>query len=561
MNNFSRGFTEREVWRGQRVVVKKSRHEQDQDKALRREAATLKDLADIHIIQFYAVEENPFRLIIEDAEGGSLKFAIPKLLWEHKRRIAGEIAHGLNYIHSQGIIHCDIKSRNVLLTKKLEVKICDFGSAMKATDKENNVQCDPTSAWAAPEVLKDRTAYSPKSDVYSLGIVMLEMAICTTPESTMPGCREEVLELKLENVPKDYLAVMQNCWDEDPMRRPETQELAFMKYARGLEEENERFLWAVWNRDMSREAVTITVPHSVSTDVKVDFDIQKKTVNYTLEHLDDPVALKTTSTVESLLESANNGSDRSKAALALSYYESGRHSEAFHFAQQVPHIPVASYILGEMYNHGHGVDRNEGEARRLHESAANGGISMSQVIMGDGCAKAGHKSKAVTWYRRAALKGDMEGQYRLGVMIYYGCGVLRDCKEGGCWIRKAADQGHKDAEAVMGVVCIYLKEYSEAMEWCLKAGNPNSYYRIGLMYYNGWGPEPNCVAAAEWFQKAVDQECSIAAYALAEMYRNGELGEKDMDKAEQMYRRGHECGDDESTNALSLLIALPSAIN
>lgn len=530
-------------------MIKKPRQEQDVDESLRREAAILKDLADIHIIQFYAVEEDPFQLIMEYAEGGNLKRAIPRLLWENKRRIAGEIAHGLTYIHSQGIIHCDIKSLNVLLTKKLEVKICDFGSAMKTADK-NKMTCCGTFEWMAPELLQDATAYSSKSDVYALGIVMLEMAT-----GKVPSNRNQVLEQNLANVPEDYLVAMQSCWDPDPMCRPETQDLSFMKYERGLDEEHERFWRAIRNDDMSRKAVTITIAQSVSTDVKVDFDVQKKTVNYTLMDLNDPVTLKNTSTVESLLESANKGSDRSKAALALSYYESGRHSEALHFAQQVRHIPVACYVMGEMYRYGHGIDRNEGEARRLHDDAAKGGFSKSQVLMGDGCARAGHLSKALSWYRKAALKGDLEGQYSLGVMIYYGCGVPLDRKEGERWIRKAADQGHKDAEAGMGVVCIHLKDYSEAMHWCLKAGNPISHYHIGVLYYNGWwGAAPNCAAAMEWFQKAADQRCGLAAFALAQIYREGEVGEKDMNRVELLYRLGDDCGDIQSTNALALLL-------
>jgi TPR repeat protein len=494
------------------------------------------------------VEEDPFQLIMEFAEGGNLMEAIPNLLWENKRRIAGEIAHGLTYIHSQGIIHCDIKSPNVLLTKKLEVKICDFDCAMKITDK-NKMPCIGTFPWQAPELQQDATAYSSKSDVYALGIVMWEMA-----SGVEPIDRSQVLEQKLKNVPEDYLVAMQNCWDLDPVCRPETQDLSFLKYERGFDEEHERFLWAIRNGDMSK-AVTITVAQSVSTDVKVDFDAQKMTVNYTLVVLNDPVTLKNTSTVESLLESANKGSDRSKAALALSYYESGQYSEALHFAQQVRHIPVACYVMGEMYGHGHGVDRNEGEARILHNDAAKGGFSKSQVLMGDGCARAGHLSKAVSWYRKAALKGDLEGQYSLGVMIYYGCGAPLDRKEGERWIRKAADQGHKDAEAGMGVVCMHLKDYSEAMKWCLKAGNPMSHYHIGVLYYNGgWGVEPNCAAAKEWFQKAADQRYGLAAFALAKMYREGEVGEKDLNMAMQQYRRGHEYGDIQSTNALALLL-------
>ncbi|KAF9171076.1 hypothetical protein BGX21_010667 [Mortierella sp. AD011] len=553
MDESTQGVVNREVWRGQRVVIKKSHQDQDVDESLRREAAILKDLADKHIIQFYAVEENPFRLIMEDAEGGSLKKVIenafPSLLWEHKRRIAGEIAHGLSYIHSQGIIHCDIKSPNIFLTKKLEVKIGDFGCAMTTTDKKNKTPSCGTLEWKAPEFRLDATAYSSKSDIYALGIVMWEMASGNEPRD-----RRQVLEEKLENIPEDYLVVMQSCWDLDPMCRPEAQDLSIMKYERGLEEEFERYLLAVWDNDMSRQAFNITVAHSTLSDLKVDFDVQKKTVKFTLMRLNDPIAFKYGSTAECLLESANKGCDRSKAALALNYYEAGRYTEALALARQVRRIPVACYVMGEMYRHGHGVDQNEGEARRLHHDAAKGGFPRSQVLMAHGCGQAGHHSEAVYWYRMAAVGGDLDGQYNFGERTYNGRGVPSDRKEGEHWLRKAADRGNMYAMAAMGVVCVDLEDYSEAMQWCLRAGDPISHYRIGVLYFNGWDTEPNCAAAMKWFEKAADQRCGLAAFALAEMYRKGEMVEKDINKAMELYRRGDEYGHIESANSLAVLL-------
>ncbi|KAI1315844.1 mitogen-activated protein kinase kinase kinase 9 [Mortierella claussenii] len=486
---------------------------------------------------------------MEDAEGGSLRKAIPSLLWEHKRRIAGEIAHGLSYIHSQGIIHCDIKSPNVLLTKKLEVKICDFGCSMTTADKKDKTPSCGTLEWKAPELLLDATAYSSKSDIYALGIVMWEMASCDEPHN-----RTQLLETKLENVPEDYLVVMQSCWDVDPMRRPEAQDLSIMKYERGLEEELERFLRTQRDSDMSKKVFDITVAQSTLSDLKVDFDVEKRTVKFTLIDLIDPVALKYESTAESLLKSANNGCDRSKAALALSYYESGRYTEALVFAQEVSHIPAACYVMGEMYRHGYGVDQNEGEARRLHHDAAKGGFSRSQFLMAHGCAKAGHHSEAVYWYRMAAVGGDLDGQYNFGEMIYNGRGVPSDRKEGERWIRKAADRGNMYAVAAMGVVCIDLEEYSEAMQWCLKVGTPISHYRIGVLYFYGRGTEPNCASAMKWFEKAADQRCGLAAFALAEMYREGVMVEKDINKAIELYLRGIEYEHADSKNALAILL-------
>ncbi|KAF8935285.1 hypothetical protein BGZ52_013178 [Haplosporangium bisporale] len=550
MDGKSTRYTYEDVWRGQRVM-KKRPQDNEMDESLRQEAAILKDLIDTHIIQYYDVEEEPFRLIMEYAEGGNLKNAIPTLLWEHKRRIAGEIAHGIAYIQSQGIIHCDIKSPNVLLTKKLEVKICDFGSAVSTSDKDRKPICG-TPEWKAPELLLDPTAYSFKSDIYALGIIMWEMAAGYVPD------RDEVLGDRLENVPEDYLVAMYDCLKLEPMSRPTARDLSIMKYERGLDEEVERCMWAMKDKDMSRKTFNITVAQSRGIDLKMDFDVQKKAVYYTFidyGDLHDPVALKSRSTAESLLESANKGCDRSKAALALIYYESGQHNQALDLARQVSCIPVACYVIAEIYRHGHGVvDPNEGEAMRWHRDAANGGLSRSQVLIGLHCDEAGHEPEAAHWFRKAAVGGDRDGQYCLGEMIYYGRGVPLDREEGACWIRKAADQGKIKAADGMGIVCADLEDFPQAMQWFLKSGSPMAQYRIGVMYFNGSGVEANCAAAMEWLHKAADQRCGPAAFALAEMYLEGDGVKKDLDMAMQLYRRGDEYGHLDSTNKLALLL-------
>ncbi|KAK5797029.1 kinase-like domain-containing protein, partial [Linnemannia elongata] len=217
-------------WRGQTVCVKMPlKGSKEGNSSLSREVEIHRRLTDRHIIQFYDSEyvsegqERRLRLVMEYAEGEGLDEAIKagKLLWCDKERIAGEIAHGLSYLHSQGIIHCDIKSKNILLTKKLEVKICDFGSAMTTQDKKDRKKCSlGTKEWMAPEFSRDHTAYSPASDIYALGVIMWEMASSKEANDAI-----KVQEEKPEDVPHEYLRIMQACCDEDPNNRPGAREI------------------------------------------------------------------------------------------------------------------------------------------------------------------------------------------------------------------------------------------------------------------------------------------------------------------------------------------------
>ncbi|XP_022375221.1 interleukin-1 receptor-associated kinase 4 isoform X1 [Enhydra lutris kenyoni] len=100
----------------------------------------------------------------------------PPLPWHMRCRIAQDAANGISFLHENHHIHRDIKSANILLDKDFTAKISDFGLARASEKFSQTVMTSRivgTTAYMAPEAL--RGEITPKSDIYSFGVVLLEI--------------------------------------------------------------------------------------------------------------------------------------------------------------------------------------------------------------------------------------------------------------------------------------------------------------------------------------------------------------------------------------------------
>ncbi|NWI84975.1 PAK1 kinase, partial [Pitta sordida] len=116
-------------------------------------------------------------LVMEYVDGGSLYDVINVILLSEEQiaTVSRECLQGLHFLHSNRIIHRDIKSDNILLRTDGSVKLADFGFATQLPNLRTQRQSVVgTEWWMAPEVLQ-RKPYGPKVDIWSLGIVELEM--------------------------------------------------------------------------------------------------------------------------------------------------------------------------------------------------------------------------------------------------------------------------------------------------------------------------------------------------------------------------------------------------
>ncbi|KAL9243155.1 hypothetical protein vseg_017079 [Gypsophila vaccaria] len=176
-------------------------------------------------------------VVVEYLPGGALKNYLiknrrRKLAFKVVVQLALDLARGLSYLHAEKIVHRDVKTENMLLDKSRTLKIADFGVArVEASNPSDMTGETGTLGYMAPEVLNG-DPYNRKCDVYSFGICLWEIYCCDMPypdlsfaEVTSAVVRQNLRPEIPRCCPSSLANVMKKCWDANPDRRPEMDEV------------------------------------------------------------------------------------------------------------------------------------------------------------------------------------------------------------------------------------------------------------------------------------------------------------------------------------------------
>jgi serine/threonine protein kinase len=201
--------------------------------------------------------------------------------------IAAEVCKGLDYAHRktdeqgapEGIVHRDIKPRNVLISSEGEIKIVDFGVAKLASRMEGHGHLAGTLAYMSPEQA-ERQIVDPRTDIFSLGLVLYELVAVrraytgSTPFEVLAQARQADLPPLPEGVPQQMREIIRRA----------TQRVSESRYASAHEMEQELSEYLL----VARSAEGIADDDRASPGAKLSALVKSLGLGVAVEEKDEP---------------------------------------------------------------------------------------------------------------------------------------------------------------------------------------------------------------------------------------------------------------------------------
>lgn len=414
-----------------------------------------------------------------------------------KTKAIAEILAGIDYLHSVGVMHRDLKPKNILISHDKDFIISDFDTAISYTSDKQKQQAGTFPFMARELFTGDGPSF--QTDLYSFGIIIYELAMGENPfeNLSVQDAIDRITDGKIQQLPSKcgtIAKLYKRCTEDLKNKRASSFYLFEMLFNEILffSNSNENYIFDLYNRIKELQKA-INKKQEVRQDIQFVVNNAQKGEMYSMFNL-------------AVMYHNGWGGFQRDYKLAM---------EWFLKAAEMGH-PASIYDIGNMYYRKRGVPRD--------------------------------LEKAFDYYQRSADLNFIEGYNGLGLMYYNGEVPIKDgqydpvthlpmnyyppdYKKAYESYKYAAERGYSYSICncghgfYEGKFCGGKPDYKKAIYWYKKAvevGNKDAEYNLGEIYLNGLdGNGPDVHQAFVLFSKSAAQQLPKATYQVAKMIRDG----------------------------------------
>lgn len=436
------------------------------------------------------------------------------------------IALGMNYLHTNNIVHRNLKPSNIVLDEHYYPQICDFSFTYindEQISKFLTEKSKGTMLYIAPEIIL-RGPYTNKVDIYSFALIAYELIFHK---------RSPIQISEIEGTSNREF--FESCLSQDPTKRPTFYEIC--QYI-----VNNRFLTAFPDIDYEKvdDFLNLFEDDRDALFIHALFLLSLQRGQISSE--------KVVSLFKKSIEKGNcdamfqyasylyNGQNKEEAARYFKMSADGGNAKAMN--------KIAMMLLN-----GDGIDADREGAIRYYKMSAICDNEEGIVNYGNLIESIDMKA-AVRFYKIFADRGNSTSMYRYAELLY--SMESRDEEEEVIrYFKKSADLGSSDA---MNSLAFILKDTSESIRYyklSIERGNDEAMNNYAYMLDNGYGVEIDKEEAARYYKKAIDKGNVNAINNYASM----KLNSNDYEEAARYYKLAIEKGSDYAMNNYATMLA------
>ena len=448
------------------------------------------------------------------------------------------IAQGIKYLHSNSLIHRDIKPKNILIDHNHIPYLSDFDTIREIEDLTSKITHDIGSLiYASPEQHNEET-YSFPTDIYSFGQLIYFIFV---KEDNKKGSNLLKSSEEIENkIPKLIQNIFKACISFEAKDRPTINEI-------------NNFLYDIFS---SFNFLKIPCLKEIIDIINLTETQQYFKEIYYLLFVDKDADEYYLHKYEIQLFEIINFINKVEASIVLysvgKFYYDGKiveqdflvAKEFFEFAAELNNVE-AFFHLGLLYDIGQGVAQDYPKAIKYYEIAAKQNHYTAMNCLGimykNGYGVEIDYHKAKEYYELSAKHNDT-ALCNLGYLYQEGLGVEKSIEKAIECYELSAKQNNSMAMSDLGVLYLTgqgveqnIQKAKEYFESAAKLNNSNALSNLGILYYTGNGVEQSYEKAREYFELSAKQDDPYALTNLGLLYFEGKGVKKNYEKAKYYF--------------------------